>query len=117
MAARDFVKWVYTTKDGDNFRRRADAFITTQLDGSSNPKVGGAAATGAVANPMPRNYRPRRWHGSDSGGYKGSVVCYTETAPLLTDHTLTINVRDASGTSHTLTYASFTPERLGRSIG
>lgn len=117
MAARDFVKWRYTTKNGKTFVRRADAFITAQVDGGGAVKVGGVTTDGTENGPMPQNYRPRRWHGQSTAGYKGSVVCYDEAAPLLTDHALTIDVRDAGGTTHTLLYVSDTGERRGRGIG
>lgn len=119
MAQRDLGPWTYTADDGRAFVRRADKFLTGQLDTDDNPIVGGAsAATLTPYEPMPANFRPRMVACSGSGGYKARVVIYDPTtfASALAG-SLTINVRDASGTSHSVTSYAGTPERLGRKIG
>ena len=120
MAARDLGPWTYTADDGRTFVRRADKFITSQGTGDPVvPYVGGAsAATLAPYEPIPRNLKPRRLYCSGSGGYKASVVIYdlaVYTAALATP--ITLNVRDAGGTSHSVTSYKGAPEVFGSIIG
>lgn len=111
MAARNFIRWTYTDDKGNTFMRRADKALTDQA------VVGGAAADATVTRIFPRNYRPRRWVGTDPAtGYTGSVVCYELTATLLTDPTATVTVRDAAGGAHVLQFRTDTPERRGRAL-
>lgn len=119
MPARDLGPWTYTANDGRTFVRRADKFITAQVDGDSNPLVGGSSAASlSPYEPMPRNYTPRAWYCSGSGGYRATVVVYDKTtweAGLTT--AVTLNVRDAGGTSHAVTSYGGREEKLGRKIG
>lgn len=118
MAARDLKPWTYTTDTGGDYVRRSDAFIHTQVDGSSNVKVGGASAASLTPYvSFPRGWRPRRAYVSSTDGYKGSVVVYDTSAPLWGASPPTINLRDAGGTSHTCSVDAKIGERLGRAIG
>jgi hypothetical protein len=117
MAARDFGPWTYTADDGRTFVRRADKAITGQLDGSDNPKVGGAsAATLDPYEPMPTNYRPRGVYVSSADGFSGFVVVYNTDAALWTNLATTIGLKDAGGTVHTCQPTKRVGERLGRAI-
>lgn len=109
MAAADMIRWTYTDDNAKTYMRRADKFITDQA------KVGGAAADATITEAFPQNYRPRKWVGTDPAtGYTGSVVVYETTAPLWTDATATVTVRDRGGASHVLQFRKKSPERLGR---
>jgi hypothetical protein len=106
MAVRNFVPWQYTDRNGQNFVRRADSLQVAQ-QGDNNPDiaVGGVSAASTVPyTEMPRNLRPRRAVGKDAGGYKGSIVVYTETAfNNIVVNVTTFSVLDAGGTAHVCT--------------
>jgi hypothetical protein len=103
MAKRAFVKWRYKDDLGVEYVRRADTFLTTQLDGSSNPVVGGSSAAGLTPySEMPANLKPRYVTGADSGGYVGKIVIYDPAVFLALTSATTINVRDGGGTSHAI---------------
>ena len=104
MAARDFIPWRYTDDNGVTYVRRADKFITDQLDGGGDPKVGGSSAAGlSPYEEMPRNLRPRYVAGKEaSTGYVGKVVIYDPAVFLALTPATTINVRDGGGTSHAI---------------
>jgi hypothetical protein len=113
MAVRNFVPWRYTDRYGQVYVRRADALLVGQ-QGDNDPDiaVGGSSAAGLVPyTEMPRNLRPRRAVGKDSGGYKGSIVIYTETAmnAIIVNQT-TFSVLDAGGTAHVCTVKALQSE-------
>ncbi|HEY9758871.1 MAG TPA: hypothetical protein V6C97_27125 [Oculatellaceae cyanobacterium] len=85
--------WTYTTGAADTFRLRAKSEMVAQLDGSSNVKVGGAAAATTVSLPV-KGFRPRRVYVVDqaTGAIRRSVVLYDADAPLATAGT-TITLR------------------------
>jgi hypothetical protein len=120
MAARDLGPWTYTADDGTTYVRRADKFITGQTVGDpAVAKVGGATATGLTPyRALPRSLRPRVLYCSGSGGYKATVVIYdaaTYAAALVTP--ITLNVRDAGGTSHSVTSYKGRQEKDPAAIG
>lgn len=121
MAARDLGPWTYTDDKGRDYVRRADKYLTGQTDTATppNPLVGGASGSAVVPyESMPRNLRPRGLYCSGSGGYKAFVVIYdkaTYEAALITP--ITINVRDAGGTPHSVTSFDGRGEKRGRVIG
>lgn len=120
MAARDLGPWTYTADDGTAYVRRADKFITGQTVGDpAVAKVGGDTATAlAPYRALPKSIRPRALYCSGSGGYKATVVIYdvaTYTAALAAP--ITLNVRDAGGTSHSVTSYKGRQERDTAAIG
>jgi hypothetical protein len=120
MAARDLGPWKYTADDGTEYVRRADKFITGQTVGDpAVAKVGGeSGAAVAPYRALPRSLRPRALYCSGSGGYKATVVIYdaaTYAAALAAP--ITLNVRDAGGTSHSVTSYKGRPERDPAAIG
>ncbi len=108
------IAWTYTDDFGHTWRRAAEKAITDQVDGNSDPKVGGTAAAVSV-NPMSKSkLRPRGVYCTAAGHPKKLVVVYAPGAPLLTAGT-TINLN--TGTD-SVSYTSTTetlPERKIRS--
>ena len=104
MAARNFVAWVYTDDNGQDYVRRADVSLTLQ-QGDNNPLIALGGSDGSVLVPpteMPRNLKPRKVYGRDGGGYRGSAVVYTASALLaIVPNQTTFIVHDAGGTPHT----------------
>jgi hypothetical protein len=106
MAARNLVAWRYTDDNGQEYVRRADALLVGQ-QGDNDPliAIGGSTAAGLVPyTEMPRNLRPRRVVGVDSGGYVGSAVVYTLAAfDAIVVNQTTFSVLDAGGSAHVCT--------------
>lgn len=84
MAARDLKTWKYTTDDGKTYRRRVVSYISSQLNGSSAPKVGGEQAD-TNDYKWPRGFKPRRAKVYDAvSGTSREVVCFEKTCDLYT---------------------------------
>lgn len=79
------IAWEYTCDDGvTKYRLRASKAITDQQTAGLATKVGGQAATVAIALP-PVGFKPRRVYVSNAAGtVLRSVVCYETDAPLVT---------------------------------
>lgn len=58
MAARTFTPWQYTADSGQVFAINVADYINSQVDGSANPKIGGAQAD-ATDIPDKGKLRPR----------------------------------------------------------
>jgi hypothetical protein len=107
MAARNFVAWRYTSKDGSVYVRRADSLLTAQ-QGDNNPlgAVGGSSAVGlSPYAEMPRNLKPRHAICKEAGvAYRANVVIYDKASlDALIIGTTTFVVHDGGGTPHTVT--------------
>jgi hypothetical protein len=103
------VMWKYTDGKGGLWRRRAEKALTTQVDGSSNPLIGGSAGS-AADPPFAKSFLKPRYalvHNDTYGNRR--VCCYTATAPLLTLGT-SINLT-ADGDSRAFVSTGETAER------
>lgn len=120
MAARDLGPWTYTDDKGRAYVRRGDKFLTGQQVGSPLATIVGGSDGSSVTpyEPMPRNLRPRGLYcAAATGGYKAFVVIYDQsvyTAALASP--ITIDVRDAGGTTHSVTSYDGRQEKRGRTI-
>lgn len=90
-------RWTYTAKGGVTYRLRATAAIVSQVDGSSNVKVGGSAAAVTVPLP-PRGFKPRRVYvHNDANNVTRAVVAYEDDAPICTaGETINLQYGDTS---------------------
>lgn len=94
MAAKNFITWKYTSDDGHTYRRRVASYISGQLNGSSEPLVGGEQAD---TNDLkwPRGFKPRVAKVFDAvSGTSREVVCFTNDCDLYTvaGQTIQVNV-------------------------
>jgi hypothetical protein len=90
------IAWKYTDDEGNFYRLRAKKAITDQLNGSSDPKVGGEAADQSIALP-PRGFRPRKRYVTYNGLIR-SVVCYDTTCDLWAVANTTVSLQTAGDT-------------------
>ncbi len=110
--AGDIKAWIYTDDEGNSYVRRVAAYLTTQLDGSGNPVIGGRAYTGTpVLPPFPRSIKPRHVTAMAAGYRPRQVVCMTADAPLYTGAVTTVQLHDGNGTSYAATRNSAEGEK------
>lgn len=102
------IAWTYTDEFGTTYLVRGTKAITDQVDGNSDPLVGGSATNATTYDVLPKTiYRMRAVKCVSAGFPDKWVPVYSDDAPLLTPAT-TINLN--SGTdSHS--YASTNKRR------
>lgn len=81
MALRDMRAWEYTDNNGDVWNVGVPLAYTTQLDGGSNPKIGGQAATVKRPPPDPR-LKLRHVSASAADGSVRTIVVMEDDAAL-----------------------------------
>lgn len=110
--AGDIKAWVYTDDEGNQYVRRVAAYLTTQLDGSGNPIIGGAAYTGSpVLPPFPRSIKPRHVTVLAPNQKPRQVTCMTPNAPLFVGSVTSVTLHNGDGTSYSGTRNSAEGER------
>jgi len=91
---------------------RDTAYLSSQLDGSGNPSIGGSAYTGSpVLPPFPRSIKPRHVTVMAANQHARTVTCMTPNAPLFTGAVSTVTLHNGDGTSYTATRNSAEGER------
>lgn len=82
------IAWVYTDQFGNDYLVRATKAITDQVDGSSNPLVGGTATSATTYPVISATIRRMRAVKCIASGFPDKwVPVYAAAAPLLTPGT------------------------------
>jgi hypothetical protein len=107
---------VYTDDKGRDYVYGMDSEVFAQVGASTNPKVGGAAATSAQNNPpLPSSVKPRRVYMKNPAGNGRYVVCLEPTADLFTGVETSITLEDSDGVQTVYTRRKAHAEDFGRS--
>lgn len=108
------IAWTYTDSVGNSWRRAAAKAITDQVNGASDPLVGGTAAASSVQPFAKARLRPRGVYCTSSGRPKKLVTVYADDAPLLVAGT-SINLNTGVDSFAYVSSTETIPERKIRS--
>lgn len=107
---------VYTDDRNRDYVYGMDSEVFAQAGASTNPKVGGQAATLAQGNPpLPSSVRARRVYMKNPAGIGRTIVCLEPSSELFTGVETTLNLEDSDGTATVFTRIRAHSEDFGRS--
>lgn len=109
MADRNLVSVIYTDDTGVQWITSVDNALWTQVDGSSNPIIGGARYAGEALQELPRNLLRRGVYADRAGQQRRFVPCLTANAPLYTGAVTSVNLQQLGGSA-----AAYTRSRAKR---
>lgn len=102
--ANEIIAVLYTSSSGNTYVTGINREVWTQLDGASNPIVGGTAYTGVpLSDAMPQNMRPRRVQVRNPAGKIRYVTVMTEAAALWSTSPPTVSLEDSDGVATVFT--------------
>lgn len=97
--ALDIRPWTYTSDAAEEYSRGVDKFVSDQVNGGSDPLIGGTAITTGSKPRIPSGLKPRGVRVANAAGKKRFVTCFTADAPLFASTSTSVNLKDGAGVS------------------